>query len=72
MEMLFVDSSAIEQIGYDADNMEIHVIFKSTSRRCIYSQVPPDVWVSFRDAPSKGTYLASVIKANGYPFRYDQ
>jgi hypothetical protein len=72
MEMQFVDSTAVEQIGYDADNLEIHVIFKKTGRRGIYSQVPAEAWEGFQNAPSKGTYLTRVLKANGYPFRYDQ
>jgi KTSC domain len=70
--MRFVDSSAVEQIGYDAESMEIHVIFKRGGRRGIYSEVPKKIWDGFENSSSKGTYLAQVLKANGYPFRYDQ
>ncbi len=70
MEMQYVDSTSIDQMGYDAENQELHVIFKSGGRLCIYSQVPLEIWQSMLEAPSKGVYLAQVIKKNGYPYRY--
>ena len=70
MEMQFVDSRAMDQMGYDPDNQELHIVFKGC-RRCIYSQVPPEIWDGLQNAPSEGTYLTGVVKANGYPFRYD-
>jgi hypothetical protein len=68
MELVYVDSSNVEQIGYDADWSEVHVIFK-TGRHYIYSNVPPDVWDAFLSAPSKGIFLNTVIKKGGYPYR---
>lgn len=67
MEMVYVDSTSIDQIGYDEGANEVHVIFKS-GRRYIYSEVSLEVWERFRNAPSKGTFLNEEFKAKGYPF----
>jgi hypothetical protein len=64
MELIYVDSTNVEQIGYDERERELHVIFKS-GRHYIYSDVPEEVYRNFIDASSKGTYLNSTIK-NSY------
>jgi hypothetical protein len=68
MEFVYVDSSNVEQIGYDAEWSELHVIFKNGSHY-VYSEVPPDVWDAFLNAPSKGVFLNTDIKKGGYPYR---
>ena len=68
MDFIYVDSSNVEQIGYNAEWSEVHVIFKN-GLLYVYSEVPPDVWEAFRNAPSKGTFLNDVIKKGGYPYR---
>jgi hypothetical protein len=68
MEFSFVDSSTIDQIGYDEDQQEVHVIFKS-GQHYIYSDVSSDVWDQFRDASSKGKFLNEEFKAKGYSYR---
>ncbi len=68
MDMLYVDSRTVDQIGFDEHEGEVHVIFKS-GRHYIYSQVTLDVWEQFRDAPSQGIFLNQEFKAKGYPYR---
>lgn len=68
MELFYVDSSNVDQIGYDQENLEAHVIFKS-GRHYVYSQVSPDVWQQFEAASSKGTFVNTEFKAKAYPYR---
>ena len=55
-EMTYVDSSNIEQIGYDSDKTELHVIFKDGSLY-VYNNVPLQIYEELLGAPSKGSYL---------------
>lgn len=68
VEMTYVDSSNIDQIGYDEAESEVHVIFKK-SGYYIYSEVNTEVWESFRNAESKGTFLNEEFKQKAYPYR---
>lgn len=66
--MAYVDSSNIDQIGYDETESEVHVIFKK-SGYYVYSEVNPEVWESFRNADSKGVFLNEEFKKKAYPCR---
>ncbi|NGO50587.1 KTSC domain-containing protein [Allomesorhizobium camelthorni] len=68
MDLIYVDSSTVDQIGYDEYEGEAHVIFK-TGRHYIYSEVTQEVWERFRDTSSKGRFLNEEFKAKGYPVR---
>jgi len=68
MDMIYVDSSTVDQIGYDDEAREVHVIFKN-SGHYIYSDVSEEVWAQFRDAPSQGKFVNEEFKAKGYAFR---
>lgn len=68
MDMIYVDSSNVDQIGFDADAGEAHVMFKG-GRHYIYSEVSLEVWEQFRDSPSKGIFVNQEFKAKGYPCR---
>lgn len=68
MEMTYVDSSNIDQIGYDETLGECHVIFKN-GRHYVYTAVSTEAWESFRGAESHGKYLNTEFKAKGYDFR---
>lgn len=68
VEMAYVDSSNIDQIGYDETESEVHVIFKK-SGYYVYSEVNPEVWESFRNADSKGVFLNEEFKKKAYPCR---
>ena len=60
-EMVYVDSSNIEAIGYDEGALELHVRFLSGA--CyIYHNVPQHVFDSLMQAPSKGSYLNREVK----------
>lgn len=66
MDLIYVDSSNVDQIGYDEYEGETHVIFKN-GRHYIYSEVTLEVWERFRDSPSKGTFVNEEFKAKRYP-----
>jgi len=60
-EMIYVDSSNIEAIGYDDDTQELHVQFLSGGYY-IYHNVPRGVFDELIYASSKGSYLNREIK----------
>lgn len=68
MDMIYVDSSNIDQIGYDEPAGEAHVIFKS-GRHYVYSDVSQEVWDFFNTSQSKGRFVNEEFKAKGYPCR---
>ena len=61
-EMIYVDSSNVEAIGYDGDAQELHVQFVSGGSY-IYYEVPRDVFYAFMSAASKGSFLNREIKS---------
>lgn len=65
-EMIYVDSSNIEAVGYDEDTQELHVSFLSGGYY-IYSDVPRDIFDQLMYAPSKGSFLNREMK-NIYQF----
>jgi len=60
-EMVYVDSSNIEAIGYDDKTQELHVQFLSGGYY-IYHGVPRHIFDSFLEAPSKGSFLNREVK----------
>jgi hypothetical protein len=68
MELTYVDSKSLDQIGFDEDAREAHVIFKG-GRHYVYSDVSIETWKQFRIASSKGTFVNEEFKAKGYPCR---
>ena len=60
-EMNPVVSSNVEAIGYDPDNQELHVRFKSGATY-VYYDVEEWVFREFMQAGSKGIYLNTNIK----------
>lgn len=68
--MTQVFSSAVEAIGYDAENAELHVQWSGGSqRRSIYSGVPLETADAVMTAWSVGQALHQMVKAN-YKHRY--
>jgi hypothetical protein len=60
-EMIYVDSSNVEAIGYDDDTQELHVYFLSGG--CyIYHDVPRQIFDDLIGAPSKGSFLNREVK----------
>jgi len=61
------ESSNVAEIGYDDQAQEVYVTFLS-GRSYAYMNVPAIVWEEFRNAPSKGTFVNTVLKP-GYGYR---
>lgn len=60
-DMIYVDSSNVEAIGYDDDIQEMHVQF--VSGICyIYHDVPREIFDQLMNAPSKGSFLNREVK----------
>lgn len=60
-EMQYVDSSNVDQIGYDEEQMELHVVFRDASHY-VYQAVPLDLFEQLLASPSKGSFLNREIK----------
>ncbi len=60
-ELIYVDSSNIEAIGYDDDTQELHVKFLS-SGYYIYQGVPRQIFDEMMMAQSKGSFLNREVK----------
>lgn len=56
-----VESSNINQIGYDAGTREVRVRFKSGTEY-VYKDVPDTEFAFFLEADSKGKYLSEHFK----------
>lgn len=67
-DMTYVDSSNVEQIGYDANSRELHVYFVSGDQY-IYENVPQEMFDRFMNAASKGSFLNRELKPAGYAYR---
>ena len=61
VDMIYVDSSNIEAIGYNSDGQELYIQFLS-GVTYVYYGVPQHIYEEIMAAPSKGSYLNRVIK----------
>ena len=61
-QMQSVESSLIDQIGYDAETETMAVQMQNSSDVYIYQDVPQSVFNEFLSAPSKGRYFVENIK----------
>lgn len=66
MVMQRVESSNVEEIGYDEENQIMNVRYKNNSLYC-YKGVPQNEYDALLYAPSVGKYLHSNIKGV-YPY----
>lgn len=62
VQMVPVESSSIECVGYDATSQELHVKFRSGPAVFVYVDVPPEEYAALMEAGSKGHYVATQIK----------
>ena len=60
-EMIYVDSSNVEAIGYDDDTQQLHVQFLSGGYYT-YQDVPREIFDDLMNAPSKGSFLNREVK----------
>ena len=67
-EMLPVESSSIEAIGYDAAARTLYVKFLHSGRTYAYDAVEQTIADELMSANSKGHYVNTVIKT-GYDYR---
>lgn len=63
-EMVFVDSTNIEAIGYDSQSLELHVRFLKSGELYAYYGVEEWRYQELMQADSKGRYLNANIKPN--------
>ena len=63
-EMIFIDSSNIEAIGYDSATQELHVRFLKSGETYVYYSVEEWEFQELMQADSKGNYLNTRIKPN--------
>ena len=56
-----VASSAINRIDYIAEMRELHVVFTS-GRRYRYLDVPPAIYLQFKNAASKGAFFNEAVR----------
>lgn len=63
-DMIFIDSSNIEAIGYETAALELHVRFLKSGETYVYYAVEEWRYQEFMQADSKGTYLNVNIKPN--------
>ena len=61
-EMIFVDSSSVEAIGYDSATQDLHVRFLKSGTTYVYHTVEDWVFQELMQADSKGTYVHANIK----------
>ncbi len=66
-EMIFVQSSNVEAIGYDAAAMELHVRYVKNGVTYVYYSVEEWRFEELIQADSKGSYVNANIKPN---YRY--
>jgi len=66
MESISITSSTkMIKASYDKDKKELQVIF-ATGKIYTYYNVSEEVWIGFKNAPSKGFYFSKFIKGK-YP-----
>lgn len=65
-----VESSNIQDAGYDADSGVLEVTFKN-GRRYRYVGVSSTLYENFMNAPSKGSFFAREIRPNFQGERVD-
>jgi KTSC domain len=57
-----VDSSNIEQVGWDEETKAVHVMFKGNSKAYRYGPFSEEEFTRFLTAPSIGKHFHSAIK----------
>ena len=63
-------SSVISTMRYNAASRVLTIVYQGRRGTYRYFEVPPDEWIAFQAAESKGTYLNHTFKARDY--RYER
>lgn len=61
-------SSVISAMYYDEARRSLTIVYRGKRGVYRYHDVDPEEYAAFRTAPSKGTYLNQVFKAQNHPF----
>jgi KTSC domain len=69
MRRVWVNSSSIASIGYEAAMCELEIEFRESGDVYRYFNVPEEEYAAFLAADSKGTYLNQVFKERNYRYR---
>ena len=69
MRRIWVDSSCVTSIGYDAASRELEIEFRESGDVYSYFDVPLEEYEAFLAAESKGTYLNEIFKLRNYKYR---
>lgn len=59
-----VNSTAVREIGYDADTGRVEVVMNANPDRVYAYRMTPTEWQEFRSAPSIGSYYARRVRGN--------
>lgn len=65
-----VTSSNIKEVGYDAGNLELHILFHKSNKVYIYAGVPKVTFTRMLKAKSIGIYFNTYVK-HRYQFKID-
>jgi hypothetical protein len=66
IKMTPVDSSSIDELGYDKDSKTLRILFKSSGQLWDYDEVPESVYAKLLKAPSVGKEFNSSIRGVFY------
>jgi hypothetical protein len=69
MRRIWVDSSSIASIGYDAARRELEIEFRESGDVYRYFDVPEEEYAALLAADSRGTYFNQVFKERNYRYR---
>jgi hypothetical protein len=68
MRRVWVDSSSIASIGYEAARRELEIEFRESGNVYRYFDVPEEEYVAILAADSKGTYFNKVFRERNYRY----
>lgn len=68
-------SSQVRHVSYDADNRQLHVVFRRTAALYVYSEFPAEKWDDLQAADSIGSYLYKRVTrpiAGELPYQFEK
>jgi hypothetical protein len=68
-------SSQVRHVSYDADNRQLHVVFRRTAALYVYSDFPPEKWDELQASDSIGSYLYKHVTrsiAGETPYQFEK
>ncbi len=62
-------STVIAAMSYNAETKVLTIVYRGKRGVYRYFDVPPEEYIAFRAAPSKGSYLNEIFKTKEYRFQ---